>query len=783
MDYSRLIGWISSTRSSVYLIYFVVATVLISAVGLKDLKLASDYKIFFDNNDKDLLRLEQIQQVYTKTENVFVMVEPPAGTVFDKTTLTLVHELTQKFWQVPFTTRVDSITNYSHSYAEGDDIVIEDFIYEREDIDADRIRFMEKEVLIEKDLLGKLVTVEGQFTAINLTTVLPGKDSKAENLAVNASVEAIIAEFKQQYPDYRFYTSGITTMNAAFLKVAKKDFVTLIPLMMVFVLVVAGLVLGSASSALTMLAIVLMSFAGALGLAGWVGIKLSAPSISAPIIMFTVIVASSVHIMVYIKRKVCEGYSARKAVIESYQRNASPIILSHLTTIIGFLSMNTSDSPPFRDLGNIVVFGVIFSLILVMTLLPWMLARSNHSGANQLIPEVGKLAGLVAELVIRNRIPILLLMTPMAAGIALLALNNNLNDNLIQYFDRSVEFRRHAEAVDQQFSGIYNIDYSLDSGREDGIFEPDYLQFLETFESWLQQQPEVVTVVSPLHRIKDLNQLMNGDKPGFYRIPQDKALAAQTFLLFEMSLPYGRDTGHFINIDKSSVKLTARLRNSSSQQMIAFEQQVNRWLEENQPDVIAVEYSSPAVVFSHIGTNSINSLLKGASMAMLMISVAMVFVFRSALIGMVTLIPNILPIAAAFGVWNLLSGEISMGLAGVAAMAIGIVVDDSVHFLFQYIKGIRQGLSPEESVRQTFDKTMSAIFVSSVLLVAGFMLLATSSFEKNADMGVLTSVTILLALIFDILLLPVIAMTFIKHKQQSPSPQKVAHASKISTPV
>lgn len=767
MGISGLTGWITSSRSSLYLISFVLATVLISAVGLKNLELSSDYKIFFDKNDKDLLRLEQMQQVYTKTENVFVMVEPPADTVFDKTTLTLIHDMTQKFWKVPFTSRVDSITNYLHSYAEGDDILIEDFIYEPEEIDADRIKFMEKEVLIEKDLLGKLVTVEGQFTAINLTTLLPGKDNKAEVLAVNASVEAIIAKFKQQYPDYRFYTSGITTMNAAFLKAAQRDFVTLVPLMMVFVLVVAGLVLGSASSALTMLAIVLMSFAAALGLAGWFGIKLSAPSISAPIIMFTVIVASSVHIMAYVKRKVCEGYSAQKAVMESYQRNASPIILSHITTIIGFLSMNSSDSPPFRDLGNIVVFGVIFSLILVMTLLPWILARLNHSTVNQLIPGVGKLAGSVADRVIHSRKPILLLMMPLAVGIAMLGLNNNLNDNLIRYFDKSVEFRLHAEAVDQQFSGIYNIDYSLNSGRENGIFEPDYLKFLETFENWLEQQPEVVAVESPLHRIKDLNQLMNGDKASFYRIPKNKATAAQNFLLFEMFLPYGRDTGNFINIDKSSLKLTTRLRNSSSQQMIAFEQRVNEWLEKRQPDFVAIEYSSPAVVFSHIGITSINSLLKGAAMAMLIISVALVFVFRSALIGMVSLIPNILPIAAAFGVWNLLSGEISMGLAGVAAMAIGIVVDDTVHFLFHYIKGIRQGLSPEECVRQTFEKTMSAIFVSSVLLVMGFMLLATSSFEKNSDMGVLTSVTILLALLFDILLLPAIAMTFIHQRKHS----------------
>ncbi len=770
MDFSRMIRWLASTRASVYLVILVVACVLASAAGLKNLTLASDYRIFFDQNDPDLAKLEQMQSVYNRTENVFVMISPPGDSVFDAATLELVRALTEQFWQVPYTSRVDSISNYSHSYAEGDDILIEDFIYEPQDIDAGRIRFMEQEVLIEKDLLGKLITADGRFTAINLTTLLPGLNNKAEVLAVNAGVEEILAQVRQQHPDYSFYISGITRMNGAFFKAAKKDFVTLIPLMMVFVLVVAGVILGSVQAALTMLAIVLMSFLGALGMAGWVGIQLSAPSISAPIIMFTVIVASAIHIMTYVKRKVIEGDSAADAVVESYQRNASPILLSHITTIIGFLSMNASDSPPFRDLGNIVVFGVLFSMVLVMTVVPWLLARIRYRQGHQLIPGIGNLTRAIAELVIAQRKTILWLMTPLTLALALFALNNSLNDNLIRYFDESVEFRQDAEAVDQQFSGIYNIDYSLDRGEENGIFRPDYLQFIERFESWLLARPEVVAVDSPLHRIKDLNQLMHGDEPAYYRIPADRTATAQNFLLYEMSLPYGRDTGNQINIDKSSLKLTVRLRNSSSQQMISFEQTVNTWLAVEQPQTIAVNYSSPAVVFSHIGANSINSLLKGAMLAMLIISLALVLVFRSVRIGLVSLIPNILPIAAAFGVWNLLSGEISMGLAGVAAMAIGIVVDDTVHFLFQYIHGLRQGLSPQDSVRQTFDKTMSAICISSVLLVAGFMLLATSSFEKNADMGVLTSVTISLALIFDLLLLPAIAMTFIKQRTPVPSP-------------
>ena len=196
--------------------------------------------------------------------------------------------------------------------------------------------------------------------------------------------------------------------------------------------------------------------------------------------------------------------------------------------------------------------------------------------------------------------------------------------------------------------------------------------------------------------------------------------------------------------------------------MLAFEAKVNVWLTENKPRWVRYQYSSPSLIFSHIGQSNIVSLLQGALLAFLVISIALAMVFRSIKIGLLTLIPNLLPVGVAFGFWYLVNGQISMGLAGVSAMAIGIIVDDTVHFIYQYIQGLKLGKSPEDSVRYTFENTMSAIVISSVLLVIGFTLLTTSMFEKNAQMGLLTSGTIILALLFDLVVLPVIAMRFIR---------------------
>ncbi len=778
MLFTSFIKKLLSGGLGLYSIIVVGLVIIVSGIGMVKLNFASDYKIFFDENDSELLRLEQLQDEFNKTENVFIMLEPKSGDVYAPENIQLVYELTQALWQVPYTSRVDSITNYPHSSAIGDEIVIEEFVYELEDISPDRVQYIRAHSLSEKDLVHKLITDDGRYTAVNLTLNFPTDDIKAETLEVNAAVEEILDRMRVEYPEVSFYHSGIAVMNGAFIKAAKRDFATLIPLMMICVLLATGWVLGSFKSAGLIFVVLLGSFVGSMGLAGWLGISLSAPSISAPLIAFTVIVASSIHILNFVRKRREQGDDEYAAVVSAYRHNGTPILLSHITTIIGFLSMNMSDSPPFRDLGNMVALGVVFSLLQVIFVLPVLLTKLELKPKKQSARRRVDIVSLkIADLVTNYRYLFVVGFTLIAIVVSSLSFKNQLDDNLIRYFDESVTFRHDADKIDQQFSGMYNIEYAIYSGIESGVFEKNYLTFVQAFEEWLMSLDSVIAIDSPLHRIKDLNRLINEGDSNFYRIPSDPVSAAQNFLLYEMSLPFGKDTGNYLKLDKSAMKVSIRLHNSSSSQVMDLEQSINLWLAEHKPEDIRVVYSSPAVIFAHIGARSIESLLKGAFIAMLIISIALIFVFRSLLLGVLSLIPNLLPISAAFGVWFLLSGYVSMGLAGVAAMTIGIVVDDTVHFLYQYVSGLKKGLSPEESVRRTFENTMPAIILSSMLLMGGFLLLSTSSFEKNSDLGLLTSITIFLALIFDMFLLPALAITVARLKYKESENISVANAS------
>ena len=245
----------------------------------------------------------------------------------------------------------------------------------------------------------------------------------------------------------------------------------------------------------------------------------------------------------------------------------------------------------------------------------------------------------------------------------------------------------------------------------------------------------------------------------FFHLPQDRDLAAQYLLLYEMSLPYGLDLNNQINVDKSSTRVTATLKILSSNELIAFDRRANKWLADNAPAVAETTSAGTTLMFSNIGKRNIKAMLVGTTVALVLISMIMIFALRSLKIGIISLLPNLAPGAMGFGLWGIFVGEVGLALSVVTSMTLGIVIDDSVHFLSKYLRARREnGLSSPDAVRYAFRTVGRALLVTSIVLVAGFMVLAQSNFEINAGMGLLTAVIIALGIFVDFLFLPPLLM-------------------------
>jgi predicted RND superfamily exporter protein len=344
-------------------------------------------------------------------------------------------------------------------------------------------------------------------------------------------------------------------------------------------------------------------------------------------------------------------------------------------------------------------------------------------------------------------------------GLVVFVPKNELNDIFVHYFDETIQFRLDSDYIDQNLTGLYIVDYSLESGEQGGISKPEFLHEVESFANWYREQPETRHVNIYTEVIKRLNKNMHGDDERWMKIPEDRNLAAQYLLMYEMSLPYGLDLNNQINIDKSALRMTVSIKTISSNEILELEKRAAKWISENAKHIKKADGSGPTVMFANIGQRNINSMLMGTTLALVLISMILIFAFRSLKTGLTSMVPNLVPAAMGFGLWGIFVGEVGLGLSVVTTMTLGIVVDDTVHFLSKYLRAKREyGYTAANSVRYAFTHVGRALLTTTIVLVAGFMVLAQSHFALNSGMGLLTAIIISFALLADFFFLPALLM-------------------------
>ena len=490
-----------------------------------------------------------------------------------------------------------------------------------------------------------------------------------------------------------------------------------------------------------------------MGTAGWLGYKLTPPPASAPTMILTLAVADCVHFFTTFLNAMRSGMDKFAAIKESLRINFHPIFLTSLTTVIGFLSLNFSDVPPFRDLGNITAMGVTYAFVLSVLFLPALTAILPFKVRKQADKKT-QIMQKLAEFVITKRRALLWSMGLIIVAALAFIPRNEINDKFVEYFDESIEFRRHTDYIADKVTGLYSIQFSLETHDSGGISEPQFLQSMDEFTVWLREQSEVMHVNTVTDTFKRLNKNMHGDDEKLYHLPTERNLAAQYLLLYEMSLPYGLDLNDQINVDKSSTRISTTLKTLSTQDMLAFESKARAWLKQHAQNINVVA-SSPAVIFSHLAMRNIDSMIVGTLVALAVISLILIFALRSLKLGLISLIPNLAPIGVAFGVWAIFVSQVGLALSIVAGMTLGIVVDDTVHFISKYLRAKREkNLTAKDAVRYAFANVGIALLVTTIVLAAGFLVLAMSAFELNSAMGLLTAITICIALVIDLLFLP-----------------------------
>ena len=759
-----------------------LATLLMAFVvfaGIPNLKLDTDGRVFMASDNPDKILLDNFEQEFAKDDNLAIIIVPKDGEVFTPRTLGAIGAMTEDLWNLPYVRLVNSITRFQNTYADGDMMVVEDLVPEPSMVTVEEAAAARAAALDRIEIRNSLINEQGTATAISVIFRLPGIDLVSEIPNINAEFAPLLEEYRAAYPDITFKASGSVAVSQAFATASQKDGETLTPAMLVAMLVIVGLLLRSATGSLLILILAALSALVPLGALGWTRIPINSATAVAPLMVITLAVASSVHVLSSIRQTMQETSDRTIWARRALSDHGLGITVAVFTTAIGFLSLNFSISPPFRQLGNMVAGGMIGVWIFTMFLLPglicWVPIRQNKGAAS-----VDRFMVALGEFVIRHQKRLLLGIPVIIIGFAAGISQIKLEDDFLRYFDESFETRQATDLYETELGGLNVLEYSVDTGEENGINSVAYLTKLEDLSVFLRAQPEVSHIRSLSDTIKRLNMNMNGDDPAFYRIPETDEEASQFLFLYELSLGYGMDLTDQINVDRSSTRVSAFVGYATTRQLIALDHKIQDWFDEYAPELKA-PVTGQTHVYTMISARDVPSMLQGTTLALVFISFVIFLVLRNLKLGIVSLVPNLLPALMGFGLWGYLVGNVTLAVSIVVAMTLGIVVDDTVHFMLKYANARKRGESAEDSVRHAFKSVGMALTITSLGLVIGFAILGQSGFAVNRDMARLTAITLSFALFVDFLFLPPLLIFLDRMKTMKTNTTSTASLAVIAT--
>ena len=746
-----LFRWVLRAPRLAVLLLAVAVTA--AATGLLRLEISNDIEIFFSDDSPELLAHHEFQDTYGQALNILLVVTPPDEDVFSVESLSQLAWLTEQAWTVPHSRRVDSVINYQHSEASEEGLDVAPLVDWSRPITAEVAARARTVALAEPTLVDRVISPDGRTAGVNITLHLPKEDASVEVPEVAEAAEALADQLRARAPGTEVHITGMLMISHAMNGAIQRDTLTLIPLMFALIAVFLGVMTRSLPGTVAALVVIAGSNLVAMGMAGWMGIVLSPSNLIAPIIIMALAIASSVHVLGYYAKFRQQGQESAEAALGAQRANLVPVFWTSVSTMLGFISMNASDSPPVRELGNIVCVGVATSMVLALLLLPALLLIFPQVSSRP--PRSGRQLASLAEWVIGHRRPLL-----WTAGLVTVlgvpsALSNRLDDTFVTYFDEAVPFRAATDYAVENLTGFNYFEYSIAS---DGpVTEPGYLQQVKSFEQWWKTQPHV-RHTSALPRVFErLHKNLNDDDPAFERLPDDGTLLAQYLLLFELSLPQGLDLTDQISVDRQASRLTVIFDDVSTQDMLSAEAAAIEWMEANWEGLEGKPTGQP-LMFAHMSDRNSRNMLASNVLLLALISVMLIVPFRSLRIGIGTLMPNLMPALVGFAVWGLTVGQVGLAVSSVIGMTLGIVVDDTIHFTHKFLVERRAGATAEDAVRAAFAQVGAAMVATSTVLVVGFGVLSLSQFTLNSQMGQLTALILGFALVADFLFLPPLLM-------------------------
>ena len=742
----------------------VLIVVCLLATGLTKLTFNPDLETYFPEGHPAVIRYNEIDDMFIPTDNLIIAVHSNEGTLFNGDSLKVIEELTKKSWTIPYSVRVDSLTNYSYVKSVNDDLIVEPFIEEAE---KKSIEFFEKRenLVAGEDIIYKsLISEDKKTSVVSIIVDPPGPNKEDQNSELINYLLGFIEPIKESNENLDIRLLGNPYLDYISPRIVKAEVPVVMPLMLLLIFLIVFLMIRSYTAVLATFIVILMSLIATFGSIGLLGNPLNQMVSTIPILIITLALADCIHLFsIYFQNRI-KGISSKESMEKSLEMNIQPLFLTTISTCIGFLCLNFIEVTPLRDLGNAVAIGIGFAFIFTIFFIAPIVSFFEVKTASKVTKQT-RFSTSVGSFILKNGNKLIFSITSISFLILLCIPMNELDENPTQmYAEGFTSFSSDTLWLDEKLSVTFPVNF-LATNEEGQVSDPDFLKILDKFSVWLEEREQVNHVTSLANNMKNLNKSMHGDDPEWKRIPENADLSAQYLFFYEMSLPMGLDLNSSISQDRKSTKISATLKDMSSNEFKEFNNEVLRYLRQNNLENMISEASSFRVIFTYMTEAIVNSLLYGLFIGILLITLIIGLFFRSYLLPALSIFPNILPIGMGFGLWGLFVGEVGFMVAVGMGSTLGVIVDFTVHFLSKYELARKElKKSVEESVIYSFETVGFALIIMTVVLALGFSVLNLVTFIPLQDFAKFSVICFVGGLIINFLFLPNLLMKFDKRK-------------------
>ncbi len=750
---------ISSPKKS---IFFSILFILTSLIGYFNIQSDFTYQVWYDQDNPGLNQFKEFESKFGNDDTILISIHSKNG-IFNTQTLNKIKKLSQELNLVQDILRVDSILDYPEIKSLDNDIIIDSFIDEEKINDLNEIEFEKiKSKAIKDDNIKNWFVSEDGTLSVLTATMRPGFDNPPPYVEIDRKIEALLQSYSDD--NISLYRAGAVTLTRFYKDATFRDISVVVPTVIGIFILILFYLYRSYYCVLLTFSLLILSDVMMMGYSFLLGFKINTLSSASPTVLLTVAMADAIHILTCFFIGLEKFENKEEALKYSLDKNYYPTLLTTLTTAVGFLSFGIAEIVPIAWMGIGVAIGVVCAWVLSFTLFAPLLLLGfkvkKKVDAKQQSFQLASLSQFITE---NAKLIVLLGCILMGWG---LYFGSKLEINMepMSQFKDDHYLVRTSKFIKSKLGAVNSFEIMINTPEEDGIKDPVFLNKIQEFQSWLESQPKVTNTTSILNILKNINKALNSDDMKFHKIPDTKKQVAEELLLYQFSVPEGKDITNLTSIKNDSLRIQGRWDINSSKEGLKITDDIRLKLGRLGLDG-TVTGKSP-LMFGLVSA-IVKTLGSSFLMAVICIGIMLIIILKSIRMGLVSLIPNLLPIIIGAAVFYFIGSDIDLGVVLVASVCLGIAVDDSIHFLFQYKKNKESGLSIEDNFTNIFNYTLPSLTFTTFLLFIGFGSFFLADYIPNLKFGLMTALILLLALLADIFFLP--AVLYLADKEKEPA--------------